>query len=189
VSGTSRAAVELARVRAEITERRKFRNEVTRAREFVAGATRPFRGLTVRCEVTTHSHRGSAPKLADVAPVLGGLLVVSTIKWRPSDQLNLPPWDRESYLGAGLDGAALERVMSDDQALIDWLDMLDRWERGGSVREDGGHGPRWLMGEPPRVLATVLFPDRQSPMAAWVRCPRQGGAETVTYRQLAAALR
>jgi len=188
VSGAPRAESELARIRAEIVGRRKFLGDVRRAQQFV-GEQQPDRALIVRCEDRVHSHRGSAPTLAQAAPVLGGMLVVSSIKPRASDQINLPPWDREAYLGASFEEATLGRMLHDDRLLSDWLDNLDRWERGESVREQGGHGPRWLLSEPPRTITTVLFPDRPSLITAWVRCPRQGDAECLTYRRLAEALR
>ncbi len=183
-----RGESELARIRAEIVERRQFLGDVRRAQELV-DTQPPDRVLMVRCEDRAHSHRGDAPILAKAAPVLGAMLVVSSIKPRASDQINLSPWDRESYLGVGLEEATLMRMLQDDRMLSDWLDELDRWERGESVCEGGGYGPRWLVGEPPRTVATVLFPDRPSPITAWVRCPRQGDAERLTYRQLAEALR
>ena len=186
-----REEAELARVRAEIAERRHFAADVARAEGLIAASTETtFQGVVVRCdEGAEHSHPNDAPKLADAAPVLGGLLVVAKIKYRPSDQINLRPWDRDSYLGSGLDGDPLERVMTDDRALSDWLDQLDGWERGESVRPEGGFGPRWLISEPPRIIKPMLLPDRASPIRAWVRCPRQGDHEELTYAQLAATLR
>ena len=185
-----REEAELARVRAEIAERRGFADDVARAEGLIAASTETFQGVAVRCEEgAAHSHPNDAPKLADAALVLGGLLVVAKIKWRPSDQINLRPWDRDSHLGAGLNGDALERVMTDDRALSEWLDQLDGWERGESVRPEGGFGPRWLISEPPRIIRTMLLPDRASPIRAWVRCPRQGEHEELTYAQLAVTLR
>ncbi len=180
---------ELASLRAQILERRRFAADVERARQVAAQMPGTIQSVTVRCEKSSHSHRRDSPKLADAIPVLGGILVVSTIKVRASDQLNLPPWDVESYLGAGLDGASLEGVLNDDQQLSDWLNHVDRWARGESVRPDGDHGERWLMSSPPRRLTTMLLPNGPSPIRAWIRCPRQGDHEELTYAQLAEALR
>jgi hypothetical protein len=169
----SRAAVVAERIRAH-------------HEEVSSGAVPDAAPVAVRCQLAGH-RGGKLPKLAEIYLTRHGALFAARIEWAPADQLTLPPWERERYLGTALDDATLDRYMTDDNALSDWLTHLDHWQQGHQAT-----GDRWLGDSPPSFIHEVLsLPDHHlGRRALWTRCPRhQSEAKELSPQELLATAR
>lgn len=116
--------------------------------------------VVVRC--TEAGHKGSAPRLAEVSVTPAGLLFLSRISWRASDQLTLPPWQRRAY-----ERDTNGRIVSDDRLLSDWIEHLASWTAGVPSR-----GERALAGEPDWWIRDVLNLEdlNHARPELWARC-------------------
>lgn len=174
-----RAPDELAAVRRQILERRAASDAAEERREFLRRG-QVGRQLEVRCE--REHRRGSRPKLAEAVEVgPQQLLFLSRIRWAPRDQLKLPGWMREHFLGPG----ANNELLTDDGLLSRYLDHLD--EQGSGV---SATGPRWLKKMPDFELLVIVEPASEPAITPWVRCHvHLGDARAVQREELFAALR
>ncbi|HEX3707482.1 MAG TPA: hypothetical protein VHV76_12715, partial [Mycobacteriales bacterium] len=100
------------------------------------------KGVQVRCDDCANGH----PLIAKLYPTPSSLLFVARIRWRPVDQLTLPPWTKDRMLAD-----ADDLLVGDDRILGGWLDHLDAWTTG--LQADGD---RWLVAEPDFKLYDVI---------------------------------
>lgn len=149
-------------IRELVGRRKRFMHEVDAALAAVRaqGSQQGYLDeIVIRCD---ERHKGGLPKLGTAVRLDASRFVVhSTIKWAPRDQLKLTPWQHEAYLGVGLNDEALE----DDDALIGWARTLDEWSRG--LTSTGG---RWLRGQTPFDLWTIVQIGEDPVITPWVRC-------------------
>lgn len=175
---------ELEDTRRLIASRRARQAEVRRRHEAFDSRLRQGRyselfELEERCLLGGHD-RGR-PKIYRVALTDFGLLYQAEIPWVPSDQLTLRPWLRQDLLGTAIGEAHYASLMSDDEALSDWLDHLDGWAEGHEST-----GPRWLAKGGPHVVLEVLdLTDHQEgALELWARCPKHPDGERVPWDRL-----